>query len=60
MENQCRVGLVRMERAIKEKMSIAQDIETSMPHELINAKPMSAVVPAPLRVTPPITFQNAA
>ncbi len=44
MENQCRVGLVRMERAIKEKMSIAQDIETSMPHELINAKPMSAVV----------------
>ena len=44
MENQCRVGLVRMERAIKEKMSIAQDIETSMPHEMINAKPMSAVV----------------
>ncbi|MFZ4579381.1 MAG: DNA-directed RNA polymerase subunit beta [Myxococcota bacterium] len=44
MENQCRVGLVRMERAIKEKMSIAQDIETSMPHELINAKPMSAVI----------------
>ncbi len=44
MENQCRVGLVRMERAIKEKMSIAPDIETSMPHELINAKPMSAVV----------------
>ncbi|MCO4759898.1 MAG: DNA-directed RNA polymerase subunit beta [Myxococcales bacterium] len=44
MENQCRIGLVRMERAIKEKMSIAQDIETSMPHELINAKPMSAVV----------------
>ena len=44
MENQCRVCLVRMERAIKEKMSIAQDIETSMPHELINAKPMSAVV----------------
>ena len=44
MENQCRVGLVRMERAIKEKMSISQDIETSMPHELINAKPMSAVV----------------
>jgi len=44
MENQCRVGLVRMERAIKEKMSVAQDIETSMPHELINAKPMSAVV----------------
>ncbi|MEY3012142.1 MAG: hypothetical protein RIT45_877, partial [Pseudomonadota bacterium] len=44
MENQCRVGLVRMERAIKEKMSIQQDIDTAMPHELINAKPMSAVV----------------
>ncbi len=43
IENQYRIGLVRMERAIKEKMSL-QDIETIMPHDLINAKPVSAVV----------------
>ncbi|MBN1382205.1 MAG: DNA-directed RNA polymerase subunit beta [Deltaproteobacteria bacterium] len=43
IENQFRIGLVRMERAIKEKMSL-QDIETMMPHDLINAKPVSAVV----------------
>jgi len=39
IENQYRIGLVRMERAIKEKMSL-QDIETMMPHDLINAKPV--------------------
>jgi DNA-directed RNA polymerase subunit beta len=46
MENQYRIGLVRMERAIKEKMSVSQDLETGgmMPHDLINAKPVSAVV----------------
>ncbi|MBM4271750.1 MAG: DNA-directed RNA polymerase subunit beta [Deltaproteobacteria bacterium] len=43
IENQYRIGLVRIERAIKERMSL-QDIETMMPHELINAKPVSAVV----------------
>jgi DNA-directed RNA polymerase subunit beta len=43
IENQYRVGLVRMERAIKEKMNI-QDVETMMPHDLVNAKPVSAVV----------------
>ncbi|MDO8786370.1 MAG: DNA-directed RNA polymerase subunit beta, partial [Syntrophales bacterium] len=43
VENQYRIGLVRMERAAKEKMSL-QDIETMMPHDLINAKPVSAVV----------------
>jgi len=43
IENQYRIGLVRMERAIKEKMSL-QDIETLMPHDLVNAKPVSAVV----------------
>jgi DNA-directed RNA polymerase subunit beta len=43
IENQYRIGLVRMERAIKEKMSL-QDIETMMPHDLVNAKPVSAVV----------------
>jgi len=44
LENQYRIGLVRMERAIKERMSMSQDVETQMPHDLINAKPVSAVV----------------
>ncbi len=44
MENQYRIGLVRMERAIKERMSMSQEIENLMPHDLINAKPVSAVV----------------
>ncbi len=43
LENQYRIGLVRMERAIKERMSL-QEIETLMPHDLINAKPVTAVV----------------
>ena len=43
MENQYRIGLLRMERAIKERMQ-SVDIETVMPHDLINAKPAAAVV----------------
>ncbi len=43
LENQYRIGLVRMERAIKERMSL-QEVETLMPHDLINSKPASAVV----------------
>jgi DNA-directed RNA polymerase subunit beta len=43
MENQYRLGLVRMERAIKERMS-SVDIDTVMPHDLINAKPAVAAV----------------
>jgi DNA-directed RNA polymerase subunit beta len=43
LENQFRVGLTRMERAVKERMSIS-DITQLMPHDLINAKPVSAVV----------------
>ncbi len=43
LENQFRIGLVRMEKAIKERMSLSE-IETLMPHDLINAKPVSAVV----------------
>ncbi|MDQ5839432.1 MAG: DNA-directed RNA polymerase subunit beta, partial [Acidobacteriota bacterium] len=39
LENQFRIGLVRMERAIKEKMSIQQEMQTTMPRDLINAKP---------------------
>ncbi len=43
MENQYRIGLVRMERAIKERMSM-QEIDALMPHDLVNPKPVSAVV----------------
>ena len=43
MENQYRVGLLRMERAIKERMS-SVDIDTVMPHDLVNAKPAAAAV----------------
>jgi len=43
LENQYRIGLVRMERAIKEKMSM-QEVDAMMPHDLINPKPVSAVV----------------
>ncbi len=43
LENQFRIGLVRMERAIKERMSL-HEIETLMPHDLINPKPVAAVV----------------
>jgi DNA-directed RNA polymerase subunit beta len=44
LENQFRIGLVRMERAIKEKMSVYQEMVTAMPHDLINAKPVIAAV----------------
>jgi DNA-directed RNA polymerase subunit beta len=44
MENQFRIGLVRMERAIKEKMSVYQELTTAMPHDLINAKPVMAAI----------------
>ena len=43
MENQYRVGLLRMERAIRERMG-SVDIDTVMPHDLINAKPAAAAV----------------
>ena len=43
MENQYRIGLLRMERAIKERMSSAE-LDTLMPQELINAKPAAAAV----------------
>ena len=44
LENQFRIGLERMERAIKEKMSIHQEMQTTMPRDLINAKPVTAAV----------------
>ena len=44
LENQFRIGLVRMERAIKEKMSVYQEMATAMPHDLINAKPVMAAI----------------
>ena len=43
LENEYRVGLVRMERAIKEKMAL-HEVDTLMPYDLINSKPVSAVV----------------
>ena len=43
LENQLRIGLVRMERAVKEKMTLA-DLEIAMPHDIINAKPVMAAV----------------
>ena len=43
VENQYRIGLVRMERAIKERMSL-QEVSTLMPHDLINPKPVAAVL----------------
>ncbi len=44
LENQFRIGLIRMERAIKEKMSVYQEMTTAMPHDLINAKPVVAAI----------------
>jgi DNA-directed RNA polymerase subunit beta len=43
VENQYRMGLVRMERAIRERMSL-QEIETMMPHDLVNPKPITAAI----------------
>jgi DNA-directed RNA polymerase subunit beta len=43
VENQFRVGLVRVERAVKERLSLA-DTEDSMPQDLVNAKPVSAAI----------------
>lgn len=42
-ENQFRVGLVRVERAVKERLSLG-DLDTLMPQDMINAKPISAAV----------------
>ena len=44
LENQFRIGLVRMERAMKEKMSVYQELSTAMPHDLVNTKPVMAAV----------------
>ncbi|RMF73459.1 MAG: DNA-directed RNA polymerase subunit beta [Acidobacteria bacterium] len=44
LENQFRIGLIRMERAIKERMSVYQEMTTAMPHDLVNAKPVVAAV----------------
>src|ERR1700683_720250 len=44
LENQFRIGLVRMERAIKEKMLVYQEMSTAMPHDLVNAKPVMAAI----------------
>jgi DNA-directed RNA polymerase subunit beta len=43
LENQYHIGLIRIEKAIRERMSL-QEVETLMPHDLINSKPLSAVI----------------
>jgi DNA-directed RNA polymerase subunit beta len=43
LENQFRIGLVRMERAVRERMSI-YELETAMPHDVINSKPITAAI----------------
>ena len=43
LENQYRIGLTRIERTIKERLQL-QDLDTLMPHDLVNAKPVTAVV----------------
>ncbi|MCA2959786.1 MAG: DNA-directed RNA polymerase subunit beta [Silvanigrellales bacterium] len=43
LENQYRIGLTRIERAIKERLQL-QDLDSLMPHDLVNAKPVTAVV----------------
>ena len=43
LENQYRTGLIRMDKAIKERMSLTE-VEALLPHDLINAKPVSAVI----------------
>ena len=44
LENQFRIGLIRMERAMKERMTVYPDMTSAMPHDLINAKPVMAAV----------------
>ena len=41
VENQFRIGLIRMDRTVKEKMSTFLEIESAMPQDLINAKPIT-------------------
>ena len=43
VENQYRIGLVRMERAIRERMTL-QEVETLMPHDLVNPKPITSAI----------------
>ncbi len=52
-ENQFRVGLVRVERAVKERLSLG-DLDTLMPQDMINAKPISAAVKRVLRLQPAV------
>jgi len=58
MENQYRVGLLRMERAIKERMS-SVEIDTVMPQDLINAKPAAAAVREFFRVVSTISVYGS-
>ena len=44
VENQFRIGILRMERAIKEKMSTLLEVESAMPQDLINPRPITAAL----------------
>ena len=44
VENQFRIGILRMERAIKEKMSTVLEVESAMPQDLINPRPITAAL----------------
>ena len=44
VENQFRIGILRMERAIKEKMSVLLEVESAMPQDLINPRPITAAL----------------
>ena len=57
MENQYRIGLVRMERAIRERMS-SVDMDTVMPHDLINAKPAARRGARVLRLVPAVAVHG--
>src|SRR6202045_4116449 len=58
LENQFRIGLVGMERAIKEKMSVYQEMSTAMPHDLVNAKPVMAAIREFFGSSQPSTFMD--
>ena len=50
VENQFRIGLLRMDRTVKEKMSTFLEIESAMPQDLINAKPITTSLKISLRL----------
>ena len=58
VENQFRIGLLRMERTVKEKMSTFLEIESAMPQDLINAKPITTSLKISCYFSTPIYGSN--